>query len=114
MIKPVPLHTMIDQYEFVPQAIIAETVDELAKRFGSGVEKGHDNLDEYQGAAAWLDELPFTVMHYRGHPKDTSTIYLPLDIVDVGNITDIVSRIASELELSSNSIIWQRKNDPAL
>jgi hypothetical protein len=114
MIKPVPLHLMIDQYEFVPQAIIAETVHELAKRFGSDVENGHDDLDAYQGAAAWLDEFPFAVMHYRGHPTDTSTIYLPLDIADVDKITDIVSRIASELKLSSKSITWQRKNNPAL
>jgi hypothetical protein len=114
MIKPVPLHLMIDQYEFVPQAIIAETVHELAKRFGSDVENGHDDLDEYQGAAAWLDEFPFAVMHYRGHPTNTSTIYLPFDIGDVDKITDIVSRIASELKLSSKSITWQRKDNPAL
>jgi hypothetical protein len=114
MIKPVPLHMIIDQYEFVPQAIIAETVYELAKRFGSTVEKGHDDLDEYQGTAAWVDEFPFTVMHHRGHPTDTSTIYLPFEIADVDEITDIVSRIASELKLSPKSVTWQRKNNPAL
>jgi hypothetical protein len=45
----------------------------LAKRFGSDIENGHDDLDAYQGAAAWLDEFPFAVMHYRGtrriHPR---------------------------------------------
>jgi hypothetical protein len=96
------------------QAIIAETVHELANRFGSDVENGHDDLDEYQGAAAWLDEFPFTMMHYRGHPAETSTIYLPLDIADVDKITDIICRIASELKLSPKSITWQRKNNPAL
>jgi hypothetical protein len=113
-IKPVPLHIMIDQYDFVPQAIIAETVHELAKRCGCDVENGQDDLDAYQGAAAWLDGFPFALMHYRGHPTDTSTIYLPFDIGDVDTITDIVSRIVSELKVSPKSVTWQRKDNPAL
>ena|SRR5258708_16591511 len=111
MIKPAALHKLIREYEFVPQAIIEEPVLELARRFGSEVEKGHDDFDEYLGAAAWLDGTPFAVMHYKGHPKNTSTIYLPFEINDVNDITEIVSRIASELKLAEKSISWQRKDN---
>ena len=114
MIKPAYLHEMIHRYEFVPQAIIAEPVYELAKRFGSTVENGYDDLDEYQGAAAWLDSLPFTVMQYKGHPRNTSTIYLPFDIREVDEITKIISRITSELKVPPKLVRWQRKDDPEL
>ena len=114
MIRPVPFHMMINKAEFVPQAIVAETVHDFAKRFGSQVETGKDDFDEYEGAAAWLDDFPFTVMHYRGHPKNTSTIYLPFDIHDVHVITDVIFRIATELKLPPTLIKWQRKDDPEL
>jgi hypothetical protein len=114
MIRPVPFHMMINKTEFVPQAIIAEAVSDFARRFGSDVEAGKDDFDEYEGVAAWLDDLPFTVMHYRGHPKNTSTIYLPFDIHDVKEITDMICRIALELKLPPNLIKWQRKDTPEL
>jgi hypothetical protein len=114
MIKPAYLHKMIHEYELVPQAIIAEPVDALAKRVGSKLEKGQDDLDEYQGAAAWLDGLPFAVMHYRGHPENLSTIYLPFDIREVDKITEIISRITAELKVPPSLIKWQRKDDPEL
>ena len=114
MIRPEPLHNMINKTEFVPQAVIAETVYELAKRFGSEVEEGEDDFDKYEGAAAWLDGFAFAVMHYRGHPKNTSTIYLPFEIHDVEKITLIISRIILELKVSPDLITWQRKDGPDL
>jgi hypothetical protein len=87
---------------------------ELAKRLGSDVEKGNDDLDEFYGAAVWLDELPVVVMHYRGHPADTSTIYLPFEIKDVNEISSIISRVVAELNVREKSIVWQRKDNPEL
>lgn len=114
MIRPAPFHNVLNKTEFVPQAIIAETVYDFAKRLGSEVEAGQDDFDKYEGAAAWLDDFPFTVMHYRGHPKDTSTIYLPFDIHDVQRVTEIIARIVSELKLPPKLVTWQRKDDPEL
>jgi hypothetical protein len=53
-------------------------------------------------------------MHYTGHPKDTSTIYLPFNIRDVDEISALISRIVSELEISTKMITWQRKDNPEL
>jgi hypothetical protein len=115
MIKQVPLKEMIYMFEFVPQAIVALPIDEIVKQFGWDVEKGHDDLDDYFGAAAWLDGVhPFTVMHYRGHPEDTSTIYLPFNIREAEKITHLINRIASELKLPAKKITWQRKDNPEL
>jgi hypothetical protein len=115
MIKQAPLKEMIYKFEFVPQAIVALPVHEIVQDLGWDVEKGHDDLDEYFGAAALLDGVqPFTVMHYKGHPDYTSTIYLPFDIRDIGKITDLITRIASELKLPTQKITWQRKDKPEL
>jgi hypothetical protein len=114
MIKQVPLKEMFSRFEFVPQAIVALPVNEIIEQFGWHGEKGHDDLDEYFGAAAWLEGVPFTVMHYRGHPEDTSTIYLPFDIRETDKITHLISRIASEMKLPSTKITWQRKDNPEL
>ena len=114
MIKPAPLQDLIHEVEFVPQAILAETVGDVAKRVGWKVESGTDDFDEYSGAAARIDGLPFALMHYRGHPEDTSTIYLPFDIRDIDEITAIVARIVAELKLPASAITWQRKDDPEL
>jgi hypothetical protein len=114
MIKPYNLHKLLGAKEFVPQAIVGVNVSYFADRFKSELVKEHDDLDEFLGTAFWLDEwLPFTVMHYRGHPPDTSTIYLPFEITDVEKITGIVERIASEFKVT-DKVLWQRKNDPEL
>ena len=111
MIKPGSLHQAIQEREFVPQAILAEEIYSLAERIHSKVEKGKDSLDFYMGTAGWLDGLLFTVMHYRGHPPSTSTIYLPFEIHDVNEITKILSRLIAEFGLPKKKIIWQRKDD---
>jgi len=114
MIKPIPLLEVVSRYHFVPQDVIREGVVELAKRFGLKVWEGEDDLDTYEGAAAVFDGLPFTVMHYRGHPENTSTIYLPFEIKDVEVIAKIISSIAAQLKLSPEVIVWQRKDNPEL
>jgi hypothetical protein len=109
MIKPAPLNELIRDYEFVPQAMIDEPIANLVKRSGLKTEEGLDGFDNYVGVAGWLDEIPFTVMHYSGHPKNTSTLYLPFEIKDVAKITGIISRLALELKFDQ-SISWQRKD----
>ena len=114
MIRPANLHDVLDRGEYVPQAIVAVDVETLAKGLGANVVSDHDDLDEFVGAGFWLDNTPFVVMHYRGHPADTATIYLPYDITDLGSITDLLDVITSEFCLPKELIKWQRKDDPSL
>jgi hypothetical protein len=114
MIKPYDLHE-VRKRELVPQAILALEIFDLPRLVDSKIVKGDDDFDAYVGAGFWLDGLEFAIMHYRGHPIGTSTIYLPYEIRDVEKITDIVSKIVSELKLLPGKyVIWQRKDDPHL
>jgi hypothetical protein len=114
MIRPAELHSLLAKQEFVPQAIVATDVDYFAERFGATVVQDSDNLDGYIGVGYLLDALPFTVMHYRGHPDGTATIYLPQDISDVDKITAIIGQIASAFDLPNRKVQWQRKDNPEL
>jgi hypothetical protein len=110
MIKSLPLNKLLQEIDFVPQAIVAANVFDLAKRYGGEIEKGSDDFDSYEGSGAQIDGTPFAIMHYRGHPQRTSTIYLPFDIQDVKKITEIIFHIASELRFV-DKIQWQRLDD---
>ena len=109
MIKPASLHGLMETIDFVPQAIIAHSIFDLAKHMQVKPEKGHDDLDEFYGFAFVLNEVaPFALMHYRGHPKDTTTIYLPFEFDTLHRINKIVSEIVSELKIPPQEITWQR------
>jgi hypothetical protein len=115
MIKSASLPKLLEQYEFVPQAIIAATVNELAKRYGGKVEKGRDDLDWYEGSGGLIygtryAVMPFTLMHYDGHPDSTSTIYLPFELQKLDEITTIILQISKELGVAQE-IKWQRKDE---
>jgi hypothetical protein len=113
MIAQLPLHELLQKAEVVPQAIIAETIDVLAERLGFKVEKGDDDFDEYEGCGSFLAQAncSFALMHYKGHPPGTTTLYLPFEIEDVDQITAIVAQIATELDVHSK-LLWQRKDGP--
>jgi hypothetical protein len=73
--------------DLVPQAILREDLRRLARRTGLKLEEGSDDLDEFVGAYLQVGALPVAIKHYRGHPKGTSTIYLPSEVSDVSEIT---------------------------
>jgi hypothetical protein len=101
--------------DMLPQAVVNLPVSYFAERFGGHLEKGHDELDYFEGTGFVLDGiLPFAMKHYRGHPGGTSTIYLPFSIQRVEMISDIVGRIASAMGFPTGAIIWQRADDPDL
>jgi hypothetical protein len=111
MIRPLPLEKVLGGRELVPQALIELPIWDLAKRLHAELEKGSDDFDNYFGAGAILDDqVPFAVMHYSGHPKDTSTIYLEFDLKETDVISKIISMIVSELKLPVDAIKWQRKD----
>jgi hypothetical protein len=100
---------------FLPQAIIARSVDRLSHQLRVDFTVGRDEFDDYVGAVFALDgNLPFTIRHYRGHPKDTATLYLPQEIRDVQKITSIIKSIMDGLKLESDALVWQREDDPDL
>ena len=100
MIRPFPLEKLKATKELIPQAILAVSIFEIAKRYKFEIEKGHDDLDYYTGIGGMSEfGYPFAVMHYRGYPEDTSTIYLPRDFGDdIDEITKAVHSIADELK----------------
>jgi hypothetical protein len=114
MIRAAHLHDVLEAGEYVPQAILAVAVETLAKSFGAQLVSDHDDLDGFVGAGFWLDDTPFAIMHYHGHPADTATIYLPRQIADLESITELVHVITSEFCVPDDLIRWQRKNNPSL
>jgi len=114
MIKPFSLEQLMAIKELIPQAILDVSLDDVAKKHGFEVEKGHDELDYYSGIGATTESFQFALMHYHGYPEHTSTIYLPKDLgSDVKSITDTVHSIAQALNLD-DKFIWERKKDPDL
>jgi hypothetical protein len=109
-----PLRTTRSREHLVPQAIISEPVETFARIKPATIEEDSDNLDYYKGIAYALNDIPFAVMHHRGNPKNTSTIYLPKSIRSVDQITGIIDNIIACFKLPPSSLIWQRKDDPDL
>jgi hypothetical protein len=100
--------------ELIPQAVVRRDVDKLAEDLHVTVAEGVDDFDSYRGLAFKIDDMPFVVLHYQGHPEGTSTIYLPYDIRSIPVITQRVGRIAKSLGILPRELVWQRKNDPDL
>ncbi len=115
MITPYPLSKLTKELELVPQAIIGRDISELCRRYGWKLEEGQDDFDAFLGTAFLMRAsnadrgTAFAIMHYKGHPRATSTIYLPFEIEDVASISNIVAKIARELDISEK-IVWQRKD----
>jgi hypothetical protein len=100
---------------FLPHAIIGRAIDQLSRTMNAKTETGHDEFDEYEGVAFALDDgLPFTLKHYKGHPVGTVTVYLPHQIHEVSEITDIIASIMRDLGLGPDALLWQRADNPEL
>jgi hypothetical protein len=108
-IKSTPLPGVLKNSEFIPQAIVRRPVDAFA-RPGADVFSGTDDLDEYRGVGFLFGNVAFTIMHYKGHPADTSTIYLPPDIRDLQAINKVLRAIFSHFKVRDGDIAWQRKD----
>lgn len=101
--------------ELVPQAIVARPISYFEKSLGIRFIKNRDDLDEFDGAALLInDKLHLALKHYPGYPNDTTTIYLPYEISDLAQITEVIRFVADELHISSAWIVWQRSDDPDL
>jgi len=114
MLSPLPIRNL-PPADFIPQAIFGRPASYFANTRRIIFIDDWDDFDRYEGAAFSLNgQLPFALKHYRGHPTDTLTLYLPSDIRDVEQITQIISAIMKELELGRDILVWQRADDPNL
>jgi hypothetical protein len=113
VLKPLDIREL-GKKDLIPQAIIRKPVAYFEGQ-GFGFVHDYDALDFFQGAAFLLDDLPFALIHHRGCPDNETTIYLTRDFSeDVGTITDSIRHILAALRLPSNSLVWERKDDPEL
>jgi len=104
----------VSKVDFVPQAVLNKPLGYFATKLRASVETGLDDLDHYESISFNRNGLLFAVRHYKGHPDNTVTIYLPSKFHEVEQITNIVSNILSELSVSGEDILWQRRDDPDL
>jgi hypothetical protein len=116
MIKLLPLHKLREETEFIPHAILNVPIWHFAQLTETKPEPGVDDLDQYEGFGAEDENIGrFAIMHYRGYPKDTSTIYLPRQFPDdIDKITQAIDWIVKQFGLPHDVIRWQRKDDPDL
>jgi hypothetical protein len=113
MIRQIPLRH-IAREDYVPQAIISRPIEELASKAGIKLFQDYDDLDEFVGAGFEVDGAKVAMLHYTGHPKDTTTIYFPYDVGSIETITRLIALIVAELELPEKAIKWQRAENPGL
>jgi hypothetical protein len=114
MLRSIALKGLRD-IDLIPQAVIAKPVSFFEKHLGLHFIDDCDDLDYYRGAAMCLDDkLRFALMHHRGDPPDTTTLYLPREINDVAEISKAIRAIIDEMKVPPDSIEWQRSDDPAL
>ncbi|HZR88414.1 MAG TPA: hypothetical protein VFB02_16525 [Bradyrhizobium sp.] len=98
--------------DVVPQAIIALPIEDIV---GERVSTGYDDFDSFEGASFKLDrEIEIAVRHYRGHPKNTTTIYIDRREADVQTVTRLIRKILHELNVPLAALQWERQNDPTL
>ena len=101
--------------DLIPQAIIRKPISYFEKEGRGYFVHDHDALDVFDGVAFLLDGLPFALMHHRGSPADETTVYLTRDsTADIDTLTDSIRHILAALQLPSESLVWQRKDDPEL
>jgi hypothetical protein len=99
--------------DVVPQAIINLPVGKIVGE--DYVISGEDDLDSFEGASFKLDrEIEIAVRHYRGHPKDTATIYIDRREADIDSITRLIRKILIEFHVPEQALRWERRNDPNL
>ncbi len=114
MLRSVALQDLRD-IDLIPQAVIGKPVSFFEQHLGIHFIDGCDDLDYYRGAAMRLDDkLPFALMHHRGDPPETTTLYLSREIHDVEEISRAIRVIIDELQILPDSIQWQRSDNPNL
>jgi|SRR5665213_3062777 len=97
-----------------PQAVVNMPLKSLIGS-KSDIIEGRDDLDDFESASfKFASGLQISVRHYRGHPKNTSTIYIDRKIKDLEEITRVVREILAEFHVPVSSLNWERRQNPDL
>jgi hypothetical protein len=119
VMRPVPLAAVAGQ-DLIPQAIISRPLSHFAGQLKTSINHERDDFDEYDVIVLMIDDgiiddgLVFELKHYAGYPDNTTTIYLPKQINNVGQISDMIGIIARDLHIPREWVVWQRSDDPDL
>lgn len=93
------------QTDVLPQAIFWRPL----LYFSTTIRDDEDGLDHFKVVTFTIDnEITFDLRHYRGHPSETATIYLPFEIQNVDVIVSTIKIIVTEVALPAYAIAWQR------
>lgn len=95
-------------YEVAPQAIFWRPL----RYFTPSCRHGSDDLDAY-AAATYLygNEISFELRVYAGHPRQTTTVYLPFHVQEFAAISDAVKVIVRALAVPTSAVAWRRGQD---
>jgi hypothetical protein len=111
MIRQLPID-ILDEVLFVPRAIVAEPIGRFARTLALKLIESEDDLDRFEGLILSLNgEVPFTLTRHRGHAPDQTTVSLPVEIGTVGGFSTLIGRIADELNIDAQAIVWQQERD---
>ena len=104
-----PLPDILASGELIPQAVIAATVEELGGE--SQIYAGEDDLDRYKGFGIVVNKIPAAIMRYEGHPPGTVSLYVSRDVTDIQEISDLVLKVLTTLQISPDRLRWQRSDE---
>jgi hypothetical protein len=101
--------------DVVPQAVISLPVGRVVGR-RADISSGNDDLDYFEGASFKLDnKIELAVRHYRGHPENTSTLYILIVAkATYSKLPSSSERFLMSLMSHFAAIQWERRDNPNL
>lgn len=91
--------------DVAPEAIFWRDIRCFALRPDSA----EDELDTYLVASFIIgNAVTFDIRHYDGHPKSTSTVYLPSTTLKASEIEEALNQVISGLRVPETGIAWRR------
>ena len=95
-------------YDVIPQAIIWRPL----RYFTLIVRDGQDDLDRFKAASFAIgNDIRFDLRAYRGLPELTVTLYLPEEVSDEKQITEIIDVVIREMVIPLTAVAWRRGQD---
>ena len=91
--------------DVVPQAIFWRPLPYFTLR----QVRSADDLDEYWFCTFLIGNwLRFDLRRYAGHPADTVSLYLPLDLNEPEDVQHAIRRVIAEFRLPNSAVAWRR------
>jgi|HubBroStandDraft_2_1064218.scaffolds.fasta_scaffold13377_5 hypothetical protein len=95
----------LEQVDMVPHAVFGRPI----QYFTLNYHESHDDLDVFTYAAfAINNDCHFCLRHYRGHPRQTVSLYLEYDFANANRIPSAIQFIVSGFHMPSKAVQWRR------